>query len=157
MDTARACEVLGRIGTERGRVHPIGVLSAPLTCRSGRGVRGQHSWEPVSQVADALDAAFERSFAQAPQTGSRLYLGIDVSGSMGHDGVAGVPNLTPRMAAAVTADEKLSENAEMVLTHPIAGASFTKSSWRCSHFAEGGTSERDLRDERGGPFHQGDR
>ncbi len=100
MDTARACGVLGRIGTERSRVHPIGVLSALLTYRSGRGVRGQHSWEPVSQVVDALDAAFERSFAQAPQTGSRLYLGIDVSGSMGHGEVAGVPNLTPRMAVA---------------------------------------------------------
>ena len=103
MDTGRACEVLGRIGTERGRVHPIGVLSALLTYRSGRGVRGQHSWEPVSQVVDALDAAFERSFAQAPRTGSRLYLGIDVSGSMGHGEVAGVPNLTPRMAAAAMA------------------------------------------------------
>ena len=103
MDTARACEVLGRIGTERSRVHPIGVLSALLTYRSGRGVRGQHSWEPVSQVVDALDAAFERSFAHAPQTGSRLYLGIDVSGSMGHGEVAGVPNLTPRMAAAAMA------------------------------------------------------
>ena len=103
MESARACEVLGRIGTERSRVHPIGVLSALLTYRSGRGVRGQHSWEPVSQVVDALDAAFERSFAQAPQTGSRLYLGIDVSGSMGHGEVAGVPNLTPRMAAAAMA------------------------------------------------------
>ena len=76
------------------------MLSALLTYRSGRGVRGQHGWVPVAQVVDALDAAFERSFAQAPQTGSRLYLGIDVSGSMGHGEVAGVPNLTPRMAAA---------------------------------------------------------
>ena len=103
MKSARACEVLARIGTERGRVHPIGVLSALLTYRSGKGVRGQHTWEPVSQVVDALDAAFERSFAQAPQTGSRLYLGIDVSGSMGHGDVAGVPGLTPRMAAAAMA------------------------------------------------------
>ena len=103
MESARACEVLARIGTERGRVHPIGVLSALLTYRSGKGVRGQHTWEPVSQVVDALDAAFERSFAQAPQTGSRLYLGIDVSGSMSHGDVAGVPGLTPRMAAAAMA------------------------------------------------------
>ena len=103
MDTARACEVLGGIGTERGRVHPVGVLSALLTYRSGKGVRGQHTWEPVSQVVDALDAAFERSFAQAPRTGSRLYLGIDVSGSMGHGQVAGVPGLTPRMAASAMA------------------------------------------------------
>ena len=88
----------------RGRVHPIGVLSALLTYRSGKGVRGQHSWEPVSQVVDALDAAFERSFSEAPQTGSRLYLGIDVSGSMGRTcEVSGVPGLTPRMAAAAMA------------------------------------------------------
>ena len=54
------------------------------------------------------------------------------------------------------ADEKMSEIAGVELTHPMAGASFTKSSWRCStDFAEGGTSERDLRDERGGPFHPG--
>ncbi len=103
MDSRRACEVLGRIGTERGRIHPIGVLSALLTYRSGKGVRGQHTWEPVPQVVDALDAAFERSFAQAPQTGQRLYLGIDVSGSMNWGEVAGVPGLTPRMAAAAMA------------------------------------------------------
>ena len=79
------------------------MLSALLTYRSGKGVRGQHTWEPVSQVVEALDAAFERSFSDAPQTGTRLYLGIDVSGSMGHGDVAGVPGLTPRMAAAAMA------------------------------------------------------
>ena len=52
---------------------------------------------------DALDAAFDRSFTQAPQTNKRLYLGIDVSGSMGNSEVAGVPGLTPRMAAAAMA------------------------------------------------------
>ena len=56
----------------------------------------------------------------------------------------------------VIADEKMSEIAGVELTHPMAGASFTKSSWRCStDFAEGGTSERDLRDEGSGPFHTG--
>lgn len=103
MESAHACEALGRIGTQRGRMHPIGVLSALLTYLSGKGVRGQHTWEPVSQVVDALDAAFERSFAQAPQTDRRFYLGIDVSGSMGRGEVAGVPGLTPRMASAAMA------------------------------------------------------
>ena len=103
MESAHACGVLGRIGSERGKIHPIGVLSALLTYRSGKGVRGQHTWEPVPQVVDALDTAFERSFAQAPQTGRRFYLGIDVSGSMGGGQVAGVPGLTPRMAAAAMA------------------------------------------------------
>ena len=52
---------------------------------------------------DALDAAFDRSFSQAPQTNKRLYLGIDVSGSMAKGEVAGVPGLSPRMAAAAMA------------------------------------------------------
>ena len=65
------------------------------------------------------------------------------------------PGAGDRKPRDVTADAKLSGTAEMVLTHPISGASFTKSSWRCSHFAEGGTSESDLREERGGPFHPG--
>ena len=60
--------------------------------------------------------------------------------------------------SCVIADEKISEIAGVELTHLIAGASFTKSSWRCSTgFAEGGRSERDLRDERGGLFHTWDR
>ena len=67
-----------------------------------------------------------------------------------------VPPFTLLIAVDVIADEKMSEIAGVELTHPMAGASFTKSSWRCStDFAEGGTSERDLRDERGGPFHTG--
>ena len=57
----------------------------------------------MPQVVDALDKAFERSFDTAPQTNQRFYLGIDVSGSMGSGEVAGVPGLTPRMAAAAMA------------------------------------------------------
>ena len=46
-------------------------------------------------------------------------------------------------AGVVIADEKMSEIAGVELTHPMAGASFTKSSWRCStDFAEGGTSAK---------------
>ncbi len=53
--------------------------------------------------------------------------------------------------SSVTADEKMREIAGMELTHLMARASFTKTSWRClPSFAEGGTSERDLRNERGG-------
>ena len=58
--------------------------------------------------------------------------------------------------SGVIADERMSETAGMVLTHLNAGASFTKSSWRCStDLAEGGTGERDPRDEGSGPFHTG--
>ena len=107
MKSAWACERLNAIGNplteDFARIHPINVLSALLTYRSGKGARGQHTWTPVPQVVDALDKAFERSFATAPQTNQRFYLGIDVSGSMGSGEVAGVPGLTPRMAAAAMA------------------------------------------------------
>ena len=85
------------------RIHPIAILAALTAYRAGRGLRGQHAWQPVPAVADALDAAFGKSFAFAPQTGQRFYLGIDVSGSMGWGTVAGVAGLTPRMGAAAMA------------------------------------------------------
>ena len=104
MDSAKVCERLGGIGNPRvARIHPISILSALLTYRAGKGVRGKNTWIPVPQVIDALDAAFGRSFSQAPQTNQRLYLGIDVSGSMASGEVAGVPGLSPRMAAAAMA------------------------------------------------------
>ena len=107
MKSAWVCERLNAIGNARTedftRIHPINVLSALLTYRSGKSVRGSNTWTPVPQVVDALDQAFERSFDTAPQTNQRFYLGIDVSGSMGSGAVAGVPGLTPRMAAAAMA------------------------------------------------------
>ena len=104
MQSAWVCQRLGEIGAEdRSKLHPINVLSALLTYRSGKSVRGSNTWTPVPQVVDGLDQAFERSFATAPQTNQRFYLGIDVSGSMGRGEVAGVPGLSPRMAAAAMA------------------------------------------------------
>ena len=107
MKSAWVCQRLNAIGNARtedfARIHPIAVLSALGTYRAGKGARGHHTWTPVPQVVDALDAAFDQSFATAPQTNQRFYLGIDVSGSMGSGEVAGVPGLTPRMAAAAMA------------------------------------------------------
>ena len=105
MKSAWVCERLNAIARTEdfARIHPIAVLSALLTYRAGKGARGHHTWTPVPQVVDALDKAFDQSFATAPQTNQRFYLGIDVSGSMGSGEVAGVPGLTPRMAAAAMA------------------------------------------------------
>ena len=107
MNSAWACQRLNAIGNARtedfARIHPIAVLSALLTYRAGKGARGHHTWTPVPQVVDALDQAFDQSFATAPQTNQRFYLGIDASSSMGSGEVAGVPGLSPRMAAAAMA------------------------------------------------------
>ncbi|MDB4961298.1 MAG: RNA-binding protein [Myxococcales bacterium] len=87
----------------KARVHPIGVLSALMTYKSGRGARGSATWEPVASIVDALDAAFYASFGVIEPAGKRMLLALDVSGSMESGTVAGVPNLTPRVASAAMA------------------------------------------------------
>jgi 60 kDa SS-A/Ro ribonucleoprotein len=85
------------------RLHPIAVLAALLTYRSGHGARGQNTWSPVAAIVDALDAAFYATFMNVEPTGKRMLLALDVSGSMGSGVVAGVPGLTPRLASAALA------------------------------------------------------
>lgn len=87
----------------RARLHPIAVLAALITYRSGRGARGSKSWAPVTAIVDALDAAFYAAFGSVESTGKRTLLALDVSGSMGAGVVAGVIGLTPRIASAAMA------------------------------------------------------
>lgn len=88
---------------KKARVHPIAVLSALNTYAAGHGVRGSLTWEPVSQVIDALDEAFYLSFGNVEPTGKRLLLALDVSPSMNVGQIAGVPGLSPRVASAAMA------------------------------------------------------
>lgn len=84
----------------KARVHPIAVLAALVTYKSGRGARGSATWKPVAKIVDALDAAFYASFGAVEPSGKRMLLALDVSGSMNCGVVAGVPGLTPRVASA---------------------------------------------------------
>lgn len=88
---------------KKSRVHPIQVLAALLTYRQGHGERGQHTWNPVAQVTDALDAAFYASFGNVTPTNKKWMLALDVSGSMEGGTIAGVPGLTPRVGSAAMA------------------------------------------------------
>jgi 60 kDa SS-A/Ro ribonucleoprotein len=87
----------------KSRVHPIQLLAARMTYAQGHGVRGRGEWTPVPQVVDALDAAFYLAFDNVEPTDKRFLLGIDVSGSMTMGEIAGVPGLTPNVAAAAMA------------------------------------------------------
>lgn len=88
---------------KKARVHPIAVLSALMTYKSGRGVKGSGTWEPVASIVDALDAAFYASFGIVEPAGKRMLLALDISGSMASGMVAGAANLTPRVASAAMA------------------------------------------------------
>lgn len=65
-----------------GRVHPLSVLLALATYRSGRGQKGDSAWPVVSKVADALERTFYMAFKNVEPTGARYVLALDVSGSM---------------------------------------------------------------------------
>lgn len=88
---------------EKSKLHPVKVLSALATYQSGAGVRGSLTWSPAHEIVDALDAAFYLAFKNVEPTGQRQLLALDVSGSMDMGVIAGVPGLTPRVAAAAMA------------------------------------------------------
>lgn len=101
---ARAVEVLrSRDHLRRARVHPLAVLTALRIYARGHGHRGKLSWRPVGKVVDALDEAFELSFANIVPSGKRFVLALDVSGSMGCGEIAGLPGITPAVGAAAMA------------------------------------------------------
>ncbi len=84
------------------RVHPVAVLVAMKTYARGRGMKGSGQWTPAARVVDALDQAFYLSFENAPTTGKRIMLALDVSGSMVAP-VFGMDYLTCREASAAMA------------------------------------------------------
>jgi 60 kDa SS-A/Ro ribonucleoprotein len=86
----------------KARLHPMALLMALRTYASGHGERGKLTWEPVSAIVEALNAAFYTAFGAVEPTGKRLVLALDVSGSMGGSRIAG-SSLTAREAAAAMA------------------------------------------------------
>ncbi len=88
---------------KRSLIHPIQILIALITYRSGKGDKGSLTWEPVPQIIDALDAAFYMAFDNVEPSEKNMLLALDVSGSMGRGVVAGCNGLTPRNASAAMA------------------------------------------------------
>lgn len=88
---------------QQKRIHPIKVLSALLTYAQGHGERSNNTWTPTQQIVDALDKAFYLTFEQVEPTNKRIFLGLDVSSSMTHGTIAGIPGLNPRKACAALA------------------------------------------------------
>jgi len=87
----------------KARIHPIALLAALRTYDGGCGFRGKLSWEPISQISDALEDAFYKSFKYVEPTGKSHLLAVDVSDSMTTGHVCGLPMLVPCEAAAAMA------------------------------------------------------
>lgn len=95
--------ITDREGLRRARVHPLQVLAALVTYQQGHGMLGHGEWKVVPQVVDALNQAFALAFENVTPTGKRLYLALDVSGSMSVGNVSGIQGLAPREASAALA------------------------------------------------------
>ena len=112
-------EIIARItdrnALRRGRVHPLQVLAALLTYQQGHGMRGSGEWPVVAEVVEALNRAFGLAFENVTPTGKRLYLALDVSGSMAADWVSGIPGLAPRDASAALAMITANTEKEVII------------------------------------------
>jgi 60 kDa SS-A/Ro ribonucleoprotein len=140
-----ARSVAARIADEgalrAARVHPIAVLAALKTYGSGQGVRGRGAWDAVPQVVDALDRAFYLAFRNAPTTGRRVMLALDVSGSM-TCGVGGMPCLSCREASAAMALVTAATEPSHMFTAFTAGFA-----WRSPALSTLGISPRQRLDD----------
>lgn len=87
---------------QRAKIHPLDVVSAVQTYRSGSGFRGSKTWEPVTEIVDALGETFRLSFENVEPTGQRIIVGVDKSGSM-RSNVSGLPQLKAVQGALIMA------------------------------------------------------
>ncbi len=75
----------------KGRIHPIDVLKALKTYKSGgRLGHSQKTWNPVSRIVDILEKALELSFDVVEPTGKVFMHAVDVSSSMSYATVSSV-------------------------------------------------------------------
>ena len=100
---ATAKRITNAAKLRHARIHPIQALSTYRTYSKGGGERGSLSWTPNPILVAALEKAFPLCFDAVEPTGKRFYVGLDVSGSMTHSEIAGIPGLTPREASAALA------------------------------------------------------
>ena len=94
-----ADRLMDRPSLNRARVHPISMLLAAKTYEAGQSVRGSAEWEPVQEITDALGKGMEQAFRNLPHIPRRVYIAVDISGSMFWSNLMGVPGFTPALAA----------------------------------------------------------
>lgn len=84
------------------RIHPVNFLVASKTYESGHGVKGSLTWTPVPQVVDALQDAFMTRMVNRETTLKRVFIGLDVSGSMASYRISdAIPFTAKEMGAAI--------------------------------------------------------
>ncbi|AYV75655.1 MAG: TROVE domain protein [Terrestrivirus sp.] len=112
------------------RIHPVQVLLAWFTYKTGKGFRGKNNWTPNQAVCTALEDTFYLSFKNVAPTNKRIFFAIDCSGSM--TGTSACPGITNAEAAALMAmvfsraesvngNEPIAQHKFMLFTSPYKG------------------------------------
>jgi len=86
----------------KAKLHPLAILIAHETYKTGHGLKGSLTWKTVEDIMDSLDDAFYLSFSAIEPANKRFLLGIDVSGSMSSP-ISGAPSVSCAVASAVMA------------------------------------------------------
>jgi 60 kDa SS-A/Ro ribonucleoprotein len=101
---------------QKARIHPLSVLQAMQTYKSGKGLKGSGEWEVSPQIVDALDDAFYLSFDNIIPTNKRVMLALDVSSSMTWTGCGGMPTVTPHVGSAAMAMVTMRTESDYLVT-----------------------------------------
>ncbi len=109
-ETAMVATQIADVGRlSRERIHPFALLLALSAYEAGepiaaarRGVQDGNRWEPIPEIAKALDEAFYASFRSVEPTGRRHLLALDVSGSMRSNKLMNSHLSAAQAAAAMT-------------------------------------------------------
>jgi 60 kDa SS-A/Ro ribonucleoprotein len=97
--------IISRLADEalikKSRIHPMQLLLANGVFSQGHGNKGSNTWTVVQPVVDALEAAFYLAFVNVVPTGKKLYIGLDISGSMRSDFTPGSGISSAKAGAAM--------------------------------------------------------
>ena len=96
---------------KKARIHPLQMLIALKTYSQGKGMKGNNTWNVNSNVVDALDKGFYKTFSNVTPTNKPTLLALDVSGSMTWY-ASGIEGLTAMEATAAMAMVTLAVEAD---------------------------------------------
>jgi len=75
---------------KRSKIHPVALLNALMVYKQGHGDKGSLSWVVNQQIVAALETAFYTAFGNVEPTGKRIFVALDVSGSMSSANINGL-------------------------------------------------------------------
>jgi len=95
---------------KNARIHPVALLLALGQYRQGYNDR-RASWTPITSICNALEAAFYNAFAYLPTSGKKIWVCLDVSGSMTYPcyGSLNCREVSVAIALAIKASEPQAE------------------------------------------------